>query len=333
MSALDYLSSRILTHYRAIKEEFAPPRMMILYPTYACNGRCGYCEYKEDIGTYTMPWEMLEEVIRDAAAFGVESVELCGGGEPTMHPDFLLLCQLIVNSGMKLGVLTNGWGLAHTEDVAPFLAANASYVRVSLDAASHSTYKKVKGIDTFSIITEAIRWLTAMKADSCKISAKFLLTPDNYTEVVSMARLARGLGLDSAQFKEVRSTQGLSHQQHEIAKGLLELARSEVQGIRIIGDLSHPTMKEKCRLCKLHTIVDADGSVYLCCYFRHRKDSHCIGNVYEGPLPYIWGGLRHREAMENIVPEECNLFDCRFVEYHRIVDELIWKGAGQFEFL
>ena len=235
---------------------------------------------------------------------------------------------------MKLGVLTNGWGLVYRVDAIPFLAKYASYVRVSLDASTHSTYAKVKGLkpDFFGILTETIQRL-AVKASSCKVSGKFLLTPDNYTEVVSMARMARGLGLDSAQFKEVRGTQELTHEQHEIARGLLELARKEIWGIRIIGDLHHPIMQERCRLCQLHTLVDADGSVYLCCYFRHRKDSHFIGNLHNEPLNRIWGGTRHREAMESITPSECNVFDCRFVNYHRTVEELIWKGEGQFEFL
>lgn len=336
MNTFDYLSSRILTHYSAIKNGFLPPRMMILYPTYKCNAKCSYCEYGDDIGVKEdMSAEMLANIVEQAAGFGIESIELCGGGEPTMHPNFPWLCQLIVDSGMKLGVLTNGWGLVYNEKIAPFLAKNASYVRVSLDAAGHSTYARVKGVSVslFPMITEAVHRLVAMKGNQCRVSGKFLLTPVNYTQVLGMTRMARGLGLDSAQFKEVRGTQELSYEQHDVAKGLLALAREEVKGIRIIGDLSHPEMKEKCKLCTLHTMVDADGSIYLCCYFRHRRDRHYIGNLHNEEFKSIWGGERHREALRGIKPEECNVFDCRFVNYHRIVEELIWKGEGQFEFL
>ena len=336
MSTFDYLSSRILTHYSDIErlDKFPPPRMMILYPTYACNAKCGYCEYKGDLGKTEMPWEMLRDVVGQAATFGVKSIELCGGGEPTLHPHFPALCQLIVDSGMKLGMLTNGWGLVYRE-IIPFLAEHASYVRISLDAATHTTYSKVKGLDReyFNLLMGAIQRLAVLRAESCKVSAKFLLTPDNYTEVVLMARKARALGLDSAQFKVVRGTQDLTSEQHEVARGLLALAREEVRGIRIMGDLHHPIMREKCRLCQLYTLVDADGSMYLCCYFRHRKDTHYIGSLHNEPLRTIWGGRRHREAMAGIRPEACNIFDCRFVDYHRIAQELIWEGEGQFEFL
>jgi radical SAM protein with 4Fe4S-binding SPASM domain len=193
----------------------------------------------------------------------------------------------------------------------------------------------VKGLksDFFGMLTEAVRRLSATKANSCKVSAKFLLTPDNYKQVLFMARMARGLGLDSAQFKEVRGTQELSHEQHGIARGLLSLARAEVKGIQIIGDLHHPIMREECRLCQLHTMVDVDGSVYLCCYFRHRRDRHRIGSLRNDTLRDIWGGQQHKAAMRGIKPKECNVFDCRFVNYHRVVKDLIWEGEGQFEFL
>jgi radical SAM protein with 4Fe4S-binding SPASM domain len=337
VNALNYLSSRILTHYGAIKTlgEWPPPRMMILYPTYRCNAKCGYCEYGEDHNGQEMSWDMLESVVDQAGTFGIESIELCGGGEPTLHPDFETLCDFIAHRGLKLGVLTNGWGLVHRANITPLLAECASYVRISLDAATYSTYAKVKRLkpDYFGVLTEAVRRLSVTKTDSCKVSGKFLLTPDNYREVVSMARMARGLGLDSAQFKEVRGTQELSHEQHDIARGLLALAREEVKGIQIIGDLRHPVMREKCRLCQLHTMVDADGSVYLCCYFRHRRDRHRIGSLRDDALRDIWGGQQHKAAMRGIRPKECNVFDCRFVGYHRVVRDLIWKGEGQFEFL
>lgn len=339
-----HLQSRILTHYPNIKAlangELPPPRFMILYPTYDCPAKCSYCEYREDIDKYPGKWEMdhdqVVEVIGDAHWMGVESVEMCGGGEPTTHPEFLSLASHVIATGMKLGLLTNGWGLGHVGGMSEFLAKNASYVRISLDAATGDTYQKVKGLspETFTSLLEHIRKLVALRGyeSRCKISGKFLITEDNYTEIPEMAKLTRRLGLDSAQFKLVRHTKEVSDTIWRAATGLLEYTKKRQGRYPVVGNFYKLTMREKCWLCPLHVLVDADGSVYMCCYFRHRK-SHWIGNVKDTPLAAIWGGPQHREALEAINPDECNLFDCRFVKYHDQVNELVVRGEGQFEFL
>lgn len=72
-----------------------------------CNLRCHYCDtvYAQQHGTgQIIPHDQL---VDDVVASGIKLVEITGG-EPLLHHDLPLLCQLLLDRGIEVLVETNG---------------------------------------------------------------------------------------------------------------------------------------------------------------------------------------------------------------------------------
>jgi MoaA/NifB/PqqE/SkfB family radical SAM enzyme len=71
-----------------------------------CNMKCKYCYVQEKKKGFlsTADWK---KIIRNLAKSGVFQVSF-GGGEPTMRPDLFELAKYVRDSGMNLGMTTNG---------------------------------------------------------------------------------------------------------------------------------------------------------------------------------------------------------------------------------
>ena len=89
----------------------------------------------------------------------------------------------------------------------------------------------------------------------------------------------------------------------------------------------------RCILNILHPVIDASGDVFLCTFWKHRVDSHRIGNIYKQDFKELWYSKRHREAFMNTDCKECNIWDCPFHYPNHIVQEAIIKDKMHLEFI
>jgi len=341
----DFLDKRILTHYSAARMildgDMPPPRTAIVYPTYVCNQNCKWCEYADDNKNIhcMMSDEQLRRLIDDLTDLGVRGVEFCGGGEPTLHPLLPGLIREMKTHGLSTGLLTNGTRL--NGDLAEALVDCASYVRVGFDAANAEMFDKVKRPNTpaagFDAVCDNVANMIALRESRggrVLISMKVILSADNYTEVEASVDLARRLGVDSIQFKAARLCDTeLDAQQAALVTAELERLRGRYTDVPIVGGVDKVNMTRPCWLTPLQVMVDTLGDVFLCCYYRHRKQAHKFGNAFEQPLRDIWYSQRHWQAIKGIKPPECNLLDCRFVRYNEIMTMLMIENDAQFEFI
>ncbi len=339
------LESRILTHYpsaKMIMEGRMPaPRTAIVYPTYVCNQNCLWCEYAEDnAGIHSMmPEDKLRQLMIDLRDLGVRGVEFCGGGEPTLHPILPELIRDMKAMGVSSGLLTNGTRLRGP--LAEAVVDCSSYVRVGFDSADEETFNRVKRPRNaeagFQQVCENVRGLVALRGQrggSVLVSMKVILSTDNMGEIEHCVRLAIDLGVDSIQFKAARLCRTeLDAGQMAQTMEELERVRRAYPQISIVGGVNKQNMTKQCWLTPIQIMVDAVGDVFLCCYYRHRRQTHCFGNIFRERLRDIWYGERHWQAIREIKPAECNLLDCRFVQYNRIMTELMIEHDAQFEFI
>lgn len=342
----EFLQSRILTHYaeaQMIRERQMPaPRTAIVYPTYVCNQDCLWCEYNAENTDVNkiMTRDQLRQIINDLYALGVKGVEFCGGGEPTLHP---ILAEVVrdmkTNKNMSVGLLTNGAKLKG--ELASALVDCASYVRVGFDGATKETVERVKRPRTreagFEAVCENIANMIALRnqrGTEVRISMKVVLDQNNFQELGECVKLAVRLGVDSIQFKAARLVDSeLTDAQAAWVNSELEALRKLHPEMAVVGGTDKINMATQCWLTPLQVTIDALGEVFLCCYYRHRKESHSIGNAFQNPLQDLWYSENHWQAIDAIKPHECNNLDCRFVAYNRIMDELMVKNDGQFEFI
>ena len=126
------------------------PRFVSVALTNACDLRCRFCyapKHAARLASETvLAWAI--ELDRDGC-LGLGF----GGGEPTLHPEFVSLCQRIsANTQLAVSFTTHGHRL--TEDVVEHLAGAVHFVRVSMDGTGE-TYARVRN-RSFSVLIEKL---------------------------------------------------------------------------------------------------------------------------------------------------------------------------------
>jgi radical SAM protein with 4Fe4S-binding SPASM domain len=339
----DLNEARILTLYdraREIKQGRIPnPRMAIIYPNYGCNYDCAGCEYT-DVNhreKNQMDFSRLLKLLEELREMGTNSVEFCGGGEPTLYPRLNKVIMHGRQLGFSIGLLTNGSNLHGI--LAQTVARELSYVRVSLDAATAKTYSLVKrstGTDFNRIIADIknLALLRRKAKSQLLISIKFLVSKINMDDIPSAFGLAQRLRVDSLQFKALRQSADTltPEQQRYVATQIISLQKTYSE-LKVLGGVNKLMAPCRCWLTPLQTMIDANGDVFLCCYYLHRRARHRIGNINKQSFREIWEGPRHKHAIAAIRHQECNLFDCRFINYMKIFEPLLNDSRHQTDFI
>ncbi len=345
MNVYKHLQQRILTHYSAIrsiqKGNLPLPRTAIIYPTYGCNLDCLGCEYvtPNSHGFQKLPLDRLQTLMHELVELGVEGIEFCGGGEPSLYAGLGELVREFDPALVRFGLLTNG--VTFTPALWEVFGSHFDYVRVSVDAGSEATYAKTrpaKSGNPWQQVQQNIGQLAELRNSTpdcrLKVSYKTLVSTENSHEMELSIQNAITLGCDSVQFKALRQSPAeLSIEQTKVAERTLTKLKKNYPNINIVGSLEKLKMQQQCILTPLQTTIDPFGNIQLCCYYLHRQPKHIIGNILDTSFAEIWGSEKHRTAIEGIVPKQCNNLDCRFVRYHEVLDSALGATGGQFEFI
>ena len=348
----DLFNYRILTHAPELKKlsqvEMITPVMAIYHPTYLCNHNCPGCDFREENKKYKTMLSLDESnhILEELVNLGVGGIEFSGGGEPLMDKNVTDQIRRLGEQGIETGLLTNGSFLSG--DMQRAIIENNSYVRVSLESGSNKGFQIAKGLNDdkeFPRIIKNIRDSVSLRdkiGSDIDISIKYTIGAHNYHDMENAARLAVDLGVDSIQFKTYQNVDALELIKDPLKNlegkiGTLTKTKKDLENIKkiyggkgtsIMGNLEHTPLEERCWTSPLITTIDALGDVYLCSYYRHRQDTHKIGNLLpDKSFKDIWGSERHLEAIKNTNLDECNKYDCRFHKYNKIAKELIENKA------
>jgi radical SAM protein with 4Fe4S-binding SPASM domain len=119
-----------------------------------CNQVCPQClrapdlitDYDGFLGTKrVLPYEVISGILDECGASGLPSINFGGSGECTLHPDFIRICQKVMDIDVcEFRIITNGLRLK--DDIAEALIdMQAHIVSVSIDAFSSETYAISRG--------------------------------------------------------------------------------------------------------------------------------------------------------------------------------------------
>jgi organic radical activating enzyme len=182
--------------------------------TTACNYACDHCVDFEILNTgVRYDHEKLLASLEQLAARGLKSVIVIGGGEPTTYPKFEEAMIRMKDLGLKLGLVTNGTGMAKVRDIAHRLDSK-DWVRLSLDSGTDATFQlmhKPRKPITLDQICEGIPPVKAVNR-ATKIGFSYIIVwrgctandaaiTENVHEMYTAAERARRYGFDYISFK------------------------------------------------------------------------------------------------------------------------------------
>lgn len=312
MAALDqcYSPLKIIHHpdrIAALRQGLrTTPIHLQLILTNRCNHRCKFCAYRA--AGYTsnqtfndrdeIPFDKVLEIFDSCVALGIKAVELTGGGEPTIHPQFSEVCHALRTRRIDYAVVTNGSRLSSDDLIA---MAGAKWVRFSIDAGTSQTYTTLRRThpESFKRVQDNIRALVDMRSGPDPVvGVGFVVTRDNWHEVAQAAAQARDNGADNFRISAVFQNAGAAYflNIYEAAKQECRAAESLSNGaFRVfnlfeerIDDLTQQAPADPtCLIQHLVSYIGADLNLYRCCILAYNA-AGLLGSLKDRTLEDLW---------------------------------------------
>lgn len=190
---------------------FMPPKPFPMSPisinldlTLQCNYRCRHCIDRSIVHkNNTLSYDEISNSLITLQQGGLRSVILIGGGEPTLHPDFIKIVRTIKTLGLQCAIVSNGSMNRHIVQAAPLLQ-KGDWVRLSLDAGTeqtfHQLHRPAKRLSLQQICAEAGEIKQANPAVQLGFSFVIITSQavaadqrliENYREIQAAAKLAK----------------------------------------------------------------------------------------------------------------------------------------------
>lgn len=337
------------------KQQPAPVHVEIILSD-LCNQSCAFCAYRSD-GYVTnalfgvvdadghknnnpnrmIPYDKVIEVLDDCAAMGVKAIQLTGGGEPTVHPQHRHVMRETLARGMDFSLVTNGVLLTAETDE---LLVKAAWVRVSLDAGTEETYAQIRRSTpgTFLRVLANIQRLARARdavGSGLTIGVGFVVTPDNWLEVVDATKLARSAGADNIRISAEFNKDDAAHFEKfkEQARILCKQARTFATPTfqvfdrfneRVVDmEIGHPGTAF-CGYQHFTTYIGGDQNVYRCCNTSYNERG-LLGSLKGRRFRDLWESQDKRDNMASFDARGCER--CQFRGINRAIDKLL-VGVG-----
>jgi MoaA/NifB/PqqE/SkfB family radical SAM enzyme len=293
-----------------------------------------------------MDQETYAALIADLSEMGCEGVELCGLGEPLLHPKLFDFLRQAKEAGLWVRLVTNA-SLLDEERARELVALGLNELHVSVNAGTAETYAKVHGVaeSGFGRVLDAIRAVLRARdqagSSTPVVETSFVVQADNYTEPVTWVQAVSEAGADIATFSALGAAPleapvQLTDEQLEAAKRYVaeavELAQSKGLEVRgTFGALAESGTAFSmdiyadmpCYIGHIFALVTADGRIHPCCACER-----VVGDVKEGGFAAAWRAETYRQFREECLDlpnrllalEGCSCMSCPYgpwnAEFH-----------------
>jgi radical SAM protein with 4Fe4S-binding SPASM domain len=319
-----------LLHSQGNGPDMTYPISVELSLTNRCNLKCIWCSdndlrrrqgIKKDIDTAT-----LIRLFGDLKAGGTKGVVLEGGGEPTLHRDFNQIVQSLSETGLPVGLITNGITPIDADSL-----KSLEWIRVSLDASTPEEFKSLKHYNGFERVLSNIYYY----AQHCSmVGIGYVVANCNMGDIETLVLRLRRYGVSYIQFRPVIDCPHL-------APGNLDLSylkRFQIPTFSILLDGMQENAQGSnaglpCMVHSLTTVITADGSVYLCGRLNIHDWMPPMGNIRQQPFSEIWRGEeRRRQALQVRDGRFCEAYcpPCRLAKFNQLLARLTRTKSPHF---
>lgn len=158
------------------------PRTAFVEVLYACNLFCTYCyigNNKNHIQPVVPSFEKIRDSLQHLRKAGVEEIVLLGG-EPTLHPKFKEICQLVDELGFPYrGIVTNG--TQFTESLVNDLKNKRFWVDISFRGPDAASFDATAGKS--GAFQKAFDAAILLSNAGMQTGIEFDCIPENYREI------------------------------------------------------------------------------------------------------------------------------------------------------
>lgn len=254
------------------------PRRVVLELTNACNLNCVMCG--RNAATFRPTFFDMEVFRSLEPLFDIsEEVTLMGWGEPTLHPRFAEMLEIINRHGARKYFCTNGMNLGKLRDA--IFDNGVDVFAVSLDGATDATNARIRrGSDIHAIVRELKEIVRVKRTQGLAypwINFVFCAMRSNLHELPELVRLAADIGLEEVKvvyltvFEESLRSESLWGCEAEIRDVFAEaeevgaalgvaLKLPHIPGEDVAGDRAH----KDCFVAWRDFFVGSDGFVRPC---------------------------------------------------------------------
>ena len=291
--------------------------------TNRCNHFCKWCSDADlrDRQDGEMDRETLFGLLGDLEAGGTRGVTIEGGGEPTMHREFLPVVARARGLDLHLGLISNGYMLPYADQVSDF-----DWIRISLDSATAEQYHGLKGVDGFDRVINNLMTLTERSLGTA-IGVGYVVCNqnDDPAQLEALVRLLRKIGVSYIHFRPV-----VDHPEMDSARDLCFLKKYETENFAVMTGAMVENRAEgnnnlPCLAHSLSSVVTADGSVFICGRLNIYDFWEPIGNLHERSFSQIWRSDKRRDQVRLLSDRKFCLEHCprcRMTKYNELLNKM-----------
>jgi len=315
----------------------SPPVTITIDPINACNFSCPYCNASKVTGSgHKIDQKLNAPLAKFLKDWGVKTVCVAGGGEPTLHPSII---KDLVDAGIRVGIVTNG----SLMDRCPDLLSLCDWVGVSVDAATPKTFEKVKETNSFIKVIDNIELLATLmnplkkKSSGYGIFYKYLILPGNEHEIAAAAKLARTLGCKGFHARPA----GIAGVNVEVVKDQCNIAKTYGTNEFGVYTVTHKVGKnlaannnfKKCWGCVMTCVITPHPkgfNIDLCC---DQRDKYRLAEGLTEPsqILEVWNSKKHWKIHDSINPQKCPR--CTYGPHAKLFENCIDTDNMTYDFI
>lgn len=159
---------------------------LVIELTNRCNMKCGHCYGERHRADKDLPLDIVDKILSNAKDHGFDHFSFTGG-EPTMHPDFMEIIEMVYKAGYTFGFVSNGWNFTGIYERLLSFRERLSGITFSLDGAMEETHDRLRAKGSYRRIMSAV---SVCVAKDIPFTFNSLITTNNQGELEAIADIA-----------------------------------------------------------------------------------------------------------------------------------------------
>jgi radical SAM protein with 4Fe4S-binding SPASM domain len=259
------------------------PSYIQFYPTLSCNQTCSFCfnrHLKPTCDTHVSDFDRIISILK---SLKIPSIDILGG-EPTLHPEFMALVDLIYRHDVKVSISSNGTNTQILETLSEKYDKDS--VRIGISVNGHQVVAPLHDY--------ILKFRPALKS----IFDRSGRIPDSCKQYVGMPGIDYFLlFMDVVDGDDLKNC--MSFHEYYQKLNVIKSTNNGVDGVFCSGFMPHmincPELEfVRCPAGTTKLSILPDGRVYPC-YLFFRYPEFELGNIIYDDFDKIW----HHPILEN----------------------------------